>query len=166
MSRTERQSNRLRHQASAITIRTNDDRDPTKTILPILHNHAGQSIIIRVYRNGRVARKGFIKHGSSMGEKYILFQEDYDVPQLRIGGLPHADINNAFRGKNYEGWYWDWKTGSDIPDGFHLEIGDELRVFPANHVVPRRIVQRFANGVSHCVFTPMRVWAKQHLDQC
>ena len=85
-----------------------EDCWPQTAILPILHAHAGQSILIRVYRNGRVKRKGF-------------HVEAYDVPSAR------SDINRKFRGHNESGWWLHWITGSASQGGTPLlQDGDEL----------------------------------------
>ena len=128
MSRDERVNRRSQAVQHVVT---DEDRRPQTTILPILHAHAGSSIIIRVYRNGRIRRRGTIKDGRDTGTHFTFYQEAYDVPMAR------AEINKKFRGTNQEGWFWDWKTGSDQPGGFHLEIGDEIRVFEASLMVPR-----------------------------
>ena len=140
---------------------------PWISILTVLKRYAGQSIVVRVYRKGRVVRNlrdngqmRVIRDGSgnSTGEQALtFFQEAYDVPAT------NGEINSAFKGRHFEGWEWDWKTGSMGDEGLHLEIGDEIRVFPAVHVLPRRRHQRFASGVTHCVFTPMREWAQNLL---
>mgnify|MGYP003673725770 CR=1 FL=1 len=123
-----------------------EDCWPQTAILPILHAHAGQSILIRVYRNGCVKRKGF-------------HVEAYDVPSAR------PDINRKFRGHNESGWWLHWIVGLASEGGTPLlQDGDELRVFPGDHVKPRRRAQRFRSGVTHCVFTPMRTWAQGKLD--
>ena len=85
-----------------------EDCWPQTAILPILHAHAGQSILIRVYRNGCVKRKGF-------------HVEAYDVPSAR------PDINRKFRGHNESGWWLHWITGSASQGGTPLlQDGDEL----------------------------------------
>ena len=135
---------------NVIKIETQEQRLPDNTILGILQAHAGQSIIIRVYRKGRVARRSHLKSGRDAGTAYHFHQEAYDVPPLRNSTEPHADINHCYKGRNFEGWRYQWKYGSDAPHSSYLEIGDEVRVFPATTVVPRRRAQRFASGVSHC----------------
>ena len=161
MSRSERRHLRRGH---VYHVATTDDRDPKRHILDILHQHPGESIVIRVYRKGLVSRGGTFRTGEFAGARYNFTMEPYDVPPLRPGGHPFLDINQAFKGRSRDGWYWDWKTGSTLPDGFRLQIGDELRVFRASELPRKRRRQRFASGVSHCVLTPMREWAQEHLD--
>ena len=151
--------------ASIIRVDTEASRSPDRIILPILHANAGRSIVIRVYRNGSIRRGGTVRSGRYAGDKYAFVQGTYVVPPLRAGAHPHKDINDSYRGRSQEGWRWDWKTGSDEPDGFHLQVGDEVRVFQSTAVVPKRRMQRFASGVSHCVLTPMREWATGKLQE-
>lgn len=141
---------------TAIHIETKRDRNPERTILDILKANAGRSILIRVYRKGRVRRRGHILENPQT--QYTFFQEAYDVP------ASNREINKLFKGDKNEGWVYHWMTGS-YDGGYHLEVGDELRVFEATHVVPRRQSQRFRSGVSHCVFTPMRAWAQELYDK-
>ena len=157
MSRDDRRH--LSRNDNVTRILTETDRYPENTILPILHANAGRSILIRVYRNGRLRRKGTLP----CGDQFTFRREQYDVPALQTGNHPRRDINNKFRGRIQEGWVWDWLTGSDR-GGLHLDVGDELRVFQANTVLPRRRAQRFASGVSHCIITPIRTWATTQLE--
>ena len=143
-------------QNSVIRIDTERDRNPERTILDLFKANAGRSILIRVYRKGRVRRRGHIL--ANPQTQYTFFQEAYDVPAT------NRDINKMFKGDQYEGWVWHWMTGS-CDGGYHLEVGDELRVFQATHIAPYRQSQRFRSGVSHCVFTPMRVWAQEKYDE-
>jgi hypothetical protein len=130
----------------SVRIATTNDRRPEVKILELLHAHAGKSIIVRVYRRGRVQRKGF-----HMGA--------YDVPSERTA------INRAFKGSNQAGWYLDWLLGL-VSDGGEplLQVGDEIRVFTGALAKPVKRAQRFASGVSHCVFAPMRRWAEEKLQ--
>jgi hypothetical protein len=130
------------------------DRSPAATILPILQQHRGKSILIQVYRKGRARHFGYITEGEHSGERYSLRQQ-YDVPET------HAGVNNFFRGKHHEGAFWDWRSGSDAPESLHLQLGDEIRVFEASHLPRRRRSQRFLAGITHCVFTPMLEWGER-----
>ena len=129
------------------------DPNPSKSILPILKDHLGQSIMVVVYRNGRPRKTGMITEGEHAGETYDLRQQ-YTVPATERG------VNTEFRGRHWEGWFFDWATGSNAI--FHLRRGDEIRVFPAEHIaiVDGHHPQSFAQGVNHCVFQPMIKWAE------
>ena len=133
------------------------DPNPSVAILPILKQHMGESIVLVVYRKGKARTRGTIKGGRDHGEKFAL-RHKYDVPDT------NNEVNRAFKkGKHLEGWFWNWRTGSDEPHCFHLQPGDEIRVFTAEQLQPRRHAQAMASGVSHCVFEPMRAWAHHEM---
>ena len=149
-------------------------RAPENTILPILHAHAGQSIMISVSRLGHKRIHDKIKEGEAKGTPYELGRrrtadnvwrrEPYDIPTTKNA------INNAYKGRNYEGWRYDWVTGSDEPGKFHLEVGDVIQVYVAHAIAPnqvraRRPVQRYRSGTTHCVFGPMIDYFQKSLDE-
>lgn len=131
------------------------DAAPEQAVLPVLHEHLGESVVLVVYRRGRVQTHGQIQSGRFIGEEFSL-RHQYDVPATP------AALNRAFsRGREQDGWYYHWKTGSDDEFKYHLKPGDEIRVFPASRVRPVRHLQRHARGVTHCVFQPMIKWAAE-----
>ena len=132
------------------------NRDPSESILPILKANKGKTILLQVYRKNKPRKFGVIQGGSHAGERYSMRQV-YEVPST------DKEINAAFRGKQHEGWFWHWRTHSDDPDAYHLQAGDTIRVFPVEHLRPQRHRQRFANGISHCVFQPILQWAEARL---
>ena len=130
-------------------IKNTRDRAPEISVLPILLEHAGQKIKLIVYRKGKPRHFGYKKEGEHAGERYNLRQQ-YDLPEAK------KDINNLFRGKHHQGFFWDWKTRSDDPDSYHLLVGDEIHVSPAVTIERGRVApQRFRDGIDHCVFEPM-----------
>ena len=133
-------------------------RDPSESILPILKANRGKTILLQVYRNGRPQRQGVITSGSHQGERYSM-RQIYSVPDT------DREINAAFRGQSHEGWFWHWRTHSDDPNAYHLQDGDEVRVFPVTELRPQRHRQRFADGIKHCVFQPMLKWAETQLAE-
>ena len=133
-----------------------NNRDPSISILPLLKQHKGQTILVQVYRNGKARKHGTIQGGDHAGERYSM-RQIYQVPNT------DKEINAAFRGKQHEGWFWLYHHGSDPEDGYHLQEGDTIRVFPVEHLRPQRNRQRFANGINHCVFQPILKWAELRL---
>ena len=140
-------------------IRTTRDRAPELSILPILHQYAGQSIKIVVYRKGKPRHFAYIKKGEHAGERYKLRQQ-YDLPEAK------KDINNLFRGKHHQGFFWDWKTKSDDPDSYHLQVGDEIHVTSAVPIEHGRVApQRFRQGMQkHCVFQHLISYGESKLE--
>ena len=136
MSRLERS----RRRAEVHVVR---DPNPSESVLPTLKAHAGQSVLLAVYRKGRAPRFAALPSGRDAGTRHAL-RHTYDVPAT------DREINSAFRGRHREGWFWDWRTGSDDPHAYHLRVGDEIRVFPAEHLQPVRRPQRLASGVCGC----------------
>tara|TARA_B110000285_G_scaffold113310_1_gene128570 strand:- start:1172 stop:4417 length:3246 start_codon:yes stop_codon:yes gene_type:complete len=134
------------------------NRDPSESILPLLKQHKGQTILLQVYRNGKPRKHGTIQGGDHAGERYSM-RQIYQVPNT------DKEINQAFRGKEHEGWFWHWRHGSDPEDGYHLREGDSLKVFPVTELRPQRHRQRFANGINHCVFHPILQWAEARLAE-
>ena len=134
------------------------NRDPSESILPILKANKGKTILVQIYRKNKPRKFGVIQGGSHAGERYSMRQV-YEVPST------DKEINAAFRGKQHEGWFWHWRTHSDDPDAYHLQAGDTIRVFPVEHLRPQRHRQRFANGISHCVFHPILKWAEARLSE-
>ena len=109
------------------------------TIRKLLRAHAGEEVVVRVYRRGRVLRDAY--------------QGTYDLPGTKSG------INRQWKDN---GWYFHWVTNSW--DSI-LVVGDEIRIFAATRVQPRRRAQRFASGVTHCVFTPIRAYLTEKFDE-
>lgn len=132
------------------------NRDPSESILPLLKQHKGKTILVQVYRNGKARKHGTIQGGDHAGERYSM-RQIYQVPST------DKEINQAFRGKEHEGWFWHWRTHSDDPDAYHLQHNDTIRVFATTELRPQRHRQRFAAGINHCVFRPILEWAEARL---
>ena len=141
---------------AAITIGT--DRDIDRTILPLYKRHLGETVIFRVYRNNKIVSRSELSAGRDVGTPYHFQSDPYHIP------ANETDVNRKWKGDIFEGWRYHWKFGSDSPHSSYVETGDVVRVFAAQHVLPQRHQQSFANGVSHCILTPMREWGEKKRD--
>ena len=147
-ARAQRLNNRSNN---SVHITSQNDRRPEVSILELLKAHKGKHVRLVVYRGGRARKWGIIKEGSYRGQRYQL-QRTYQLPNT------DKEINTMFRGKHHEGLYWHYKMRSDCPNSYHLQIGDQIRVFPVHPVTPRRHRQRYRSGITHCLFEPMKNW--------
>ena len=115
-----------------MTLETIYVRDPVPehAILPILKRYASSSVRLAARRDGITIR-----------------EITYNVPESNAG------INRLFRSSV---GYWQWMRDSDEP---LLNVGDVILVCPAAELKGRARQQKFAHGVSHCLFEPIRAWS-------
>lgn len=134
------------------------NRDPSESILPLLQQHKGKTILVQIYRKGKAMKNAALPSGDNYGERHAM-RHIYQVPSTE------KEVNRCFKGKEHEGWIFHYRTGSDGEHGWHLQDGDEVRVFPVTELRPQRHRQRFANGINHCVFHPILQWAEARLAE-
>lgn len=159
-------------------------RNPTFDGLgDLLHNYAGKSIVVDY----------FIRTGKKLNEKIEEAEKLYPIPDgkhVGFHGVERVNHKTLIRSVEYNvpknedertvAWWWrfahyDWLYHYNGPDifkyyqkkykGEFVYTGD-IFIYPqGEEISSKKIVQLFREGITHCVFTPIRDWAQLKFDE-
>ena len=136
-----------------------------------LKQFKGKSVIVEYIVNN--VNNSKFKHLQNNLNKYNTdngYKKQLDLKQVNRSNIVRSkEYNIPQDWRNFwdkSGAYYDWWYDYDIDIFTKMENKGSIFIYPeSENLDTKQIIQLFRDGISHCVFTPIRNWAISKLEE-
>jgi len=136
-----------------------------------LKQFKGKSVIVEYIVNN--VNNSKFKHLQNNLNKYNTdngYKKQFDLKQVNRSNIVRSkEYNIPQDWRNFwdkSGAYYDWWYDYDIDIFTKMENKGSIFIYPeSENLDTKQIIQLFRDGISHCVFTPIRNWAISKLEE-